>query len=273
MIVTSSFARVTKCRLAILDSAARLISEQGFAHTSVEDVIRAAGSGVQLHPVAGRLRPVSTSSHVAPAASTILCLILKHASAPRVGAAPHAWELAENERVGGALDDRDEETGEGIADGHEGAGEAAVAAQLDAPRAGTASEDPVDLTQGFEPNIPYSVAAFGKTAQHRAHAAGIAQHGQRARRLLHGAPLHGTGALRVEDVRGLEPMHEAPEFVQRIGGARAGVGVHEVEPQPLRDERERVSLAANVMCDGGGELERRGHLTLAYPVVREAATG
>ena len=30
-------------RLAILDAAARLISRQGFAHTSVEDVIREAG--------------------------------------------------------------------------------------------------------------------------------------------------------------------------------------------------------------------------------------
>ncbi len=54
-------------------------------------------------------------------------------------------------------------------------------------------------------------------------------------------------------------MRETPEVVQRIGGPRARIGVHEVEPEPLRDERERVPLAANVMRDGGGELERRGH--------------
>jgi TetR/AcrR family transcriptional repressor of nem operon len=36
-------------RLAILDAAARLISEQGFAHTSVEDVIREAGLSGKSH--------------------------------------------------------------------------------------------------------------------------------------------------------------------------------------------------------------------------------
>ena len=36
-------------RLSILDAAARLISEQGFTHTSVEDVIRAAGLSGKSH--------------------------------------------------------------------------------------------------------------------------------------------------------------------------------------------------------------------------------
>jgi TetR/AcrR family transcriptional repressor of nem operon len=36
-------------RIAILDAAARLISEQGFAHTSVEDVIREAGLSGKSH--------------------------------------------------------------------------------------------------------------------------------------------------------------------------------------------------------------------------------
>jgi TetR/AcrR family transcriptional repressor of nem operon len=40
---------VSNRRLAILDSAARLISEHGFAHTSVEDVISAAGLSGKSH--------------------------------------------------------------------------------------------------------------------------------------------------------------------------------------------------------------------------------
>jgi TetR/AcrR family transcriptional repressor of nem operon len=40
---------VSNRRLAILDAAARLISEQGFAHTSVEDVIHAAGLSGKSH--------------------------------------------------------------------------------------------------------------------------------------------------------------------------------------------------------------------------------
>jgi TetR/AcrR family transcriptional repressor of nem operon len=40
---------VSKRRVAILDAAARLISEQGFTHTSVEDVIEAAGLSGKSH--------------------------------------------------------------------------------------------------------------------------------------------------------------------------------------------------------------------------------
>jgi TetR/AcrR family transcriptional regulator, transcriptional repressor for nem operon len=40
---------VTSRRFAILDAAARLISRQGFAHTSVEDVIREAGLSGKSH--------------------------------------------------------------------------------------------------------------------------------------------------------------------------------------------------------------------------------
>ena len=45
----SYFSRVTKRRLAILDAAARLISQQGFTHTSVDDVIREAGLSGKSH--------------------------------------------------------------------------------------------------------------------------------------------------------------------------------------------------------------------------------
>jgi len=40
---------VSNRRVAILDTAARLIAEQGFTHTSVEDVIRAAGLSGKSH--------------------------------------------------------------------------------------------------------------------------------------------------------------------------------------------------------------------------------
>lgn len=45
----SYFPRVSKRRLAILDTAARLISQQGFTHTSVDDVIREAGLSGKSH--------------------------------------------------------------------------------------------------------------------------------------------------------------------------------------------------------------------------------
>ena len=47
--VGPNVASVTSRRLAILDAAARLISRQGFAHTSVEDVIREAGLSGKSH--------------------------------------------------------------------------------------------------------------------------------------------------------------------------------------------------------------------------------
>ncbi len=40
---------MSKRRLAILDAAARLINQQGFSHTTVEDVIRAAGLSGKSH--------------------------------------------------------------------------------------------------------------------------------------------------------------------------------------------------------------------------------
>lgn len=40
---------MSKRRIAILDAAARLISEKGFSHTSVDDVIRAAGLSGKSH--------------------------------------------------------------------------------------------------------------------------------------------------------------------------------------------------------------------------------
>jgi hypothetical protein len=217
------------------------------------------GSGVQLHAVPCRLRTIPARRHVAPSSPPVLRLVLKDASAPRIGTAPDAGELSQNERVGGALHDRDEQTGEGIADGYERAREAAVAAQLDPAGAGTASEDAVDLTQRLGPDVPQCLATLREPAQHRAHSAGVAQHGERTRRLLQGAALHGTRALGVEDVGGLEPMHEAPEVVQGIDGPRPRVRIHEVEPETLGNERERVSLSMEMTCDGGGKLERGRH--------------
>ena len=45
----SYFSSVSKRRLAILDAAARLISQHGYTHTSVDDVIEAAGLSGKSH--------------------------------------------------------------------------------------------------------------------------------------------------------------------------------------------------------------------------------
>src|SRR5258708_12827012 len=89
---------------------------------------------MQLHPVPRGLRPVAAGCHVAPAAAAILRLVLKHPPASRIGTPAHAHQLAEDERIGRAFDDGDQNTGERIADGHEGADEPSAALNPPPPR-------------------------------------------------------------------------------------------------------------------------------------------
>jgi hypothetical protein len=199
------------------------------------------------------LRAVPAGRHVAPAPATVLRLVLEHAPAPRIGAAPHASELIEDERVGGALDDGDEQTGERVAHGYERTREGAVGAQLDAARTRAATEHAIDLAERGESHVAREHPALGERTKDRAHAARVAEHGECSRRLLLRPPAHRRAALRVEHVCRLEPEHEPLEVVQCIGAADASVGVHEVEPQALRDEREHRPLVAG----GAAECRRR----------------
>ena len=146
-------------------------------------------------------------------------------------------------------------------------------AELDAPRSRAAAEHAIDLAQRGEAHVAGEHAALRERAQDGAHAARVAEHRERARRLLLRAPAHRGAALRVEHVRRLEPEHEALEVVQRVGAAHTGVGVHEVEPQALGDERERGTFAAF------GAAERRATRApvratsgLRYPAARAPAT-
>src|SRR5437762_4111360 len=102
---------------------------------------------LQLLPVPRRLGAVAARGHVAPASPAILRAVVEDAHAARIGAAADARELAEDERVGGGLDDRDDETGEGVAHGDEAACERAVGAEIDASRAGAAAEHAIDRGQ------------------------------------------------------------------------------------------------------------------------------
>src|SRR3954468_16155935 len=85
---------------------------------------------VQLHPVARRLGAVATCGHVAPAAPAILGLVLKHAAATRIGAAPHSQQFTQDECVRRAFDNIDQKARECVSDGNEGAGVAAITLYL-----------------------------------------------------------------------------------------------------------------------------------------------
>lgn len=218
--------------------------------------------------MARRLGAVAARGHVAPAATSVLRRILEHAPAAWVGAPSHPRQLVEDERVGGTVDDGNEQAGERVAHGDECTSEGAVRAELDAARAGAAAKQPVYLRQRGDARVGNHGAALGEGAEHGAHASRVGQHSERTGRLLDGAALHGGRAIGVEDVRGLEPAGEALEVVQRVGAAGSRVRVHEVEPEPLRQEGEWLPIA-HVREGAGRELERRGH----EPSIRCGAGG
>src|SRR6476659_9049216 len=94
----------------------------------------------QLLPMARGFGAIATGGHVAPTTASVLGVVEEHTLTARIGAATHTRQLAENERIGRGLDDRDHESGERVSDRDERANERSVGAQVDATRAGTASE-------------------------------------------------------------------------------------------------------------------------------------
>ena len=189
-----------------------------------------------------RFRAIAARRHVAPAAASVLRVVEEHALAARIGAAAHARQFAEDERVGGRFDDRDDETGERVAHGHERANERAVGTLLDASRAGAAAEHAIDLAESVEAHAIAERAAFGERAQRGAHASRVDERRGRAGRLLLGAAANAAGAFGVEHRGRLEPAHHRVEVAQRVEAANAELGVHEVEPEPLTDERRTATV-------------------------------
>src|SRR5262249_9367910 len=171
---------------------------------------------LELFPMTRGFGPVSTGRHVAPAAASIFRIVEKHALAALVGAAAHARELAENERVGRRFDDGDDEAREGVTDGDERANERAVGAQVDAARSRAAAEHTIDLGEAFGAYAFAHRTAFCECAQRAAHASRIHERCGRARGLLLRATADATGTLSIEHGRRLEPAHERLKIAQGV---------------------------------------------------------
>ena len=185
---------------------------------------------LQLLPMARGLRAVAAGRHIAPPAPAVLRVIEEHALASRIGAAAYAHELTEDQRVGRRLDDGDDESGERVADGHEGADEGSVRAEVDAPRSSAAAEDAVDLDETFVANAFTHRPALGERAERRADAAAVDESHRCAGRLLLRAAPNSTRALGVEDGRRFQPPNHTLEITQRVEAPEAVLAVHEVEP-------------------------------------------
>src|SRR5262249_26278829 len=171
---------------------------------------------LELFPMTRGFGPVSTGRHVAPAAASIFRIVEKHALAPLVGAAAHARELAENERVRCRFDDGDDEARKGVADGDERANERAVGAQVNAARARAAAEHPIEPREAFGAYALAHRAACRERAQRAAHASRVYERGGRARGLLLRATANATGALGVEHGGRFEPAHERLKIAQGV---------------------------------------------------------
>jgi hypothetical protein len=74
---------------------------------------------LELLPMAGRFGAIAAGGHVAPATAAVFGVIEEDALTARIGASSDARKLAENERIGRRLDDRDNEAGERVSDGNE----------------------------------------------------------------------------------------------------------------------------------------------------------
>src|SRR5689334_15770220 len=127
-------------------------------------------SRVQLHAVPRGLGAIAAGRHVAPAPTAVLRLVLEDATAPWVGAPADASELVEDERIGRVLDDGDEQPGECVTDGDEGARKGTVRTELDTPGPRTAAEHAIDLAQRRHADVTGEHPALGERTEHGAHA-------------------------------------------------------------------------------------------------------
>src|SRR5262245_24302316 len=136
---------------------------------------------LELLPMTRGLRAIPARCHVAPATASVFRVVEKHALAPLIGAATNARELAEDERVRGRFDDRDDKSGECVAHGDERPDERAVGSEIDTARARTATEHTIDLGESFGAYAFAHRAAFCECAQRAAHATRVHERSGSAR--------------------------------------------------------------------------------------------
>ena len=198
------------------------------------------------HPVAGGLGPVTARGHVTPATSPVLGSVEEHSRAAPVGASTDPGQLADDQRIGGTLDDWNHQPRERVTNGNEATSEATVAFRLETPGAGAPSQDSIDLGQSISACLFGGVASFGERTERRAHASRIDESRRSAGRLLHGAPSQPGSALGVDDIGRFEPLNERLELAQGIVPHTATqiVRVDEVEPESLADENESRDVAS-----------------------------
>jgi len=153
--------------------------------------------------------------------------------AARIGAAPHTRQFLVDQRVGGRFDERNHETGERIARGHEGACVTTVGARVEAARAGAAAEHAIDFRNGVVAHAFGEVALFGEYTERRAHPPRVDHRGRGCSRLENGTASNPGGAFIVDGSVLLKPEEEGLEVPQQIapGHLRGGVGVDEVKPE------------------------------------------
>jgi inosine/xanthosine triphosphatase len=182
----------------------------------------------------------------------------------------NARELAEDERIGGRLSDWNHEPSERIPDGHEGAREAAIGAELDAARPDAPAEHAVDLREHIEAHLLLRRASLGEVAQRRADLARIDQCGGSTGELLVRSTSDARGALGVEGTSRLEPPQQIVEVREHLHARAAPhvFGVDEVEPQPLAEKDEGRAGARRWRYGEGQE----GHRAQGYPAYSDAAS-
>jgi hypothetical protein len=96
------------------------------------------------------------------------------------------------------------------------------------------------LVKGFLARFFRRAPALGPPPPRRSHAAWYDAGGSRTRWLLLRPTTEPGRAFAVDDIRGLEPLHERLELVQRVEphAATQIISVDEVQPEPFADEDE-----------------------------------
>lgn len=202
---------------------------------------------------------ITARGHVTPATPSVLRAVIEYASAARVGAATHAGQLADDQRIRGRFDDRDHQSGEGIADRNEASRVCAIAATFDATRSRAPSENAIDLAQCLTADLlggGRTRAALREHAQRATDTARIDERGSRSGRLLARAAAHAECTLSINEGRCLEPRHQRVEVTQRIRDAHR-VAIDEVQPEALAYEDERA-LVRDCGRESSGRSDERG---------------
>jgi len=153
--------------------------------------------------------------------------------ATRVGAATHAFELSQDESIGGRFHDRHHEARKRVASRDEGAGERSIRELLKTSGARAPAEDPIDLRGRICANTCRATAALSEHAQGRTNPACVDQRRCSRCGLQERSARYAHGTLFVEDVVIGEPAKEGVEVTELVAEHRlcGGVSIHEIEPK------------------------------------------